>query len=114
MSKAARQGRRSPRAALLAAVLVLLVALPATASAEPAGRCDPFDPSVCLQPWPNDYFTVDDPTTDTGKRVSLDLTSMPRNVAGKPIDPTDFNRNDGFSPGQLIVTHVPELDNQSP
>ena len=20
-------------------------------------HCDPFDPSVCLQPWPNDYFT---------------------------------------------------------
>ena len=28
---------------------------------------------------------------------------MPRNVAGKPIDPT-INRNDGFSPGSPIVT----------
>ena len=26
---------------------------------------------------------------------------MPRNVAGNPIDPTEWNRNDGFSPGQL-------------
>ena len=25
---------------------------------------------------------------------------MPRNRAGKPIDPTDWNRNDGFSPGR--------------
>jgi hypothetical protein len=31
---------------------------------------------------------------------------MPRNVAGVPIDPTEFNRNDGFSPGNLIVTKV--------
>jgi hypothetical protein len=99
--------------AALAVAVVVMLALPAAASAEPAGRCDPFDPSVCLQPWPNDYFTVDDRTTDTGKRVNLDLASMPRNAAGKPIDPTDFNRNDGFSPGQLIVTHVPELDNPS-
>src|SRR4051812_15535938 len=38
---------------------------------------------------------------------------MPRNAAGKPIDPTDFNRNDGFSPGQEIVTHVPDLDNRT-
>ena len=35
---------------------------------------------------------------------------MPRNVAGKPIDPTDWNRADGFSPGSLIVTYVPGLD----
>jgi hypothetical protein len=84
-----------------------------TASAQDLGRCDPFDPSVCLQPWPNDYFTVADHTTDTGVRVNLDLASMPRNAAGKPIDPTDFNRNDGFSPGQEIVTHVPALDNPS-
>ena len=35
---------------------------------------------------------------------------MPRNVEGKPIDPTPFNRNDGFSPGSLIITRVPGLD----
>ena len=37
---------------------------------------------------------------------------MPRNVANKPIDPTEWNRNDGFSPGQEIVVHVPGLDNR--
>src|SRR6266566_9554907 len=100
--------RRIALAAVLAAALV-----PAQAAAQDLGRCDPLDPSVCLQPWPNDYFTVPDSTTDTGLRVNLDLTSMPRNAAGKPIDPTDFNRNDGFSPGQEIVTHVPGLDNQT-
>src|SRR5687767_10583282 len=94
----------------------MLAAVCATAAApaapgEEAGRCDPFDPSVCLQPWPNDYFTVSDPTTDTGKRVQLDSTSTPRNAANKPIDPTEWNRNDGFSPGQLITVHVPGLDN---
>ena len=38
---------------------------------------------------------------------------MPRNVAGKPIDPTEWNRNDGFTPGSPIKTLVPGLDNQA-
>jgi hypothetical protein len=73
-------------------------------------RCDFLDPAVCLQPWPNDYFTRPDPTSDTGLRLNLDPLSMPANVAGKPIDPTEFNHADGFSPGQEIVTKVPGLD----
>jgi hypothetical protein len=76
-----------------------------------AGRCDIVDPAVCLQPFPNDYFTVGDSTTATGRRVNLNLLSMPANRAGKPIDPSDINRNDGFSPGSPIVTRVPGMDN---
>ncbi len=76
-----------------------------------ADRCDIIDPSVCLLPFPNDYFTVSDPSTPTKRRVNLNLLSMPQNKAGKPIDPTDINRNDGFSPGSPVVSHVPGLDN---
>ena len=72
--------------------------------------CDPIDPGACLFPFPNDYFTKADPTTATGRRLALSPLSMPRNAAGKPMDPTDLNRNDGFSPGQSIVTKVPGLD----
>jgi hypothetical protein len=96
------------RAAVPAILIALVLAAPAVA--QQPNRCDPLDPAVCLQPWPNDYFTVPDGATDTGRRVNLDLLSMPANIAGKPIDPTDYNRNDGFSPGQLIVTKVPGLD----
>jgi hypothetical protein len=118
--RATRAPGRPAKRRLLALLAIAAAALAATlgfaplAAAQPdVGRCDPFDPSVCLQPWPNDYFTVPDQATDTGRRVNLDIASMPRNAAGKPIDPTDFNRNDGFSPGQLIVTHVPGLDNRT-
>jgi hypothetical protein len=76
-----------------------------------ANRCDFLDPAVCLQPWPNDYFTVPDPSTDTGRRLNLNLQSMPANKAGIHIDPTDYNRGDGFSPGNLITVRVPGLDN---
>ena len=72
--------------------------------------CDPIDPAACLLPFPNDHFTRTDPDSDTGRRLALSPLAMPRNVAGIPIDPTDFNRNDGFSPGSLIVTRVPGLD----
>ncbi|HEY6637403.1 MAG TPA: hypothetical protein VIZ61_06940 [Solirubrobacterales bacterium] len=75
-------------------------------------KCDPLDPSVCLYPWPNDFFTVPDRATDTGRRLDLDPESTPENAAGKHIDVSDFNRNDGFSPGSPIVTKVPGLDTQ--
>jgi len=90
--------------------LALLATVPAAAG---AAECDDLDPSVCLYPWPNDRFTKPDPTTDTGKRLDIGLDQMPRNAAGKPIDPTEINRNDGFSPGSLIVTRVPGLDSQA-
>ena len=58
------------------------------AALELAGICDDTDSAACLLPFPNDRFTVADPTTDTGRRVALSPLAMPRNVAGKPIDPT--------------------------
>ncbi len=38
---------------------------------------------------------------------------MPKNLAGKPVEPADYNRNDGFSPGSPIHTKIPGLDNQA-
>ena len=100
----------------LAATLALLVASPAFAQGprvNPANplHCDPIDPAACMLPFPNDFFTKADPSTPTGRRVDFNVAVMPRNVAGVPIDPTDYNRADGFSPGQQITTKVPGLDN---
>ena len=79
--------------------------------------CDPLDAAACLLPFPNDFFTVEDETTDTGRRVAFNELAMPRNGAetteggeGKAVDPTEWNRNDGFSPGAMVMTYVPELD----
>ena len=95
-------------AATLAALLA--VAAPAAAQSLPQAGCDPLDPAVCLQPWPNDFFTRPDASTPTGKRLALPLLGMPRNAAGVPIRPDEYNRNDGFSPGSPIHTFVPGLD----
>src|SRR5512135_461326 len=67
-------------------------------TAPDAERCEILDPSHCLLPFPSDRFTVDDPTTDTGKRISFPADSLPANVHGVHVDPTEWNRNDGFSP----------------
>jgi hypothetical protein len=77
-----------------------------------APYCDNFDPTVCLQPFPNDYFTARDGATATGRRINFNILATPRNAVGSPIDPTEWNRNDGFSPGSLITVHIPGLDNQ--
>ncbi|HKP90379.1 MAG TPA: hypothetical protein VJT75_10435 [Thermoleophilaceae bacterium] len=76
-------------------------------------RCDWIDWADCMLPFPNDHFTTADSTTATGRRLNLNVLSMPRNVENKPIDPGPFNRNDGFSPGSQIVTRVPGLDTKT-
>jgi hypothetical protein len=73
-------------------------------------HCDFMDTTVCLQPWPNDFYTVEDPSTVTGKRLALDPESTPDNTDGSHVAVTDINRADGFSPGNLIVLKVPGLD----
>lgn len=108
---------------ILAAAIGLLAAPVPSAGAGPIVPvstnlgCDPLDPSVCLFPFPSDEFTVADPTTDTARRIAFDPLAMPRGGAevteggeGKPIDPTEWNRNDGFSPGSMVLTYVPGID----
>ena len=72
--------------------------------------CDFLETSYCLFPWPNDFYTTADSSTDTGRRINLNLLGMPKNLAGMPLRPDEWNRNDGFSPGQMLVTYVPGLD----
>ena len=84
--------------ATASAALTLLLIVPAGASA------------ARMLPWPNDQFTKLDKRTDTGLRLNLRKADMPRNKDGKPIDPTDMNRADGFSPGSAILVKVPGLD----
>ena len=71
--------------------------------------CDPLDDRACLLPWPNDAFTVADDATVTGRRLDIRLDSTPSNAQSVPIDPTDQNRADGFSPGSAVLTLVPGL-----
>jgi hypothetical protein len=76
-------------------------------------RCDPIDAANCLAPFPNDYYTVADGSTGTGLRVNLHPDSLPRNVGGASIFNAEYNRNDGFSPNNTIVTRIPGIETQA-
>ena len=112
----------SVRRSVIALISLALVvtAFPVIARAQTAPPipsnvgCDPLDPSMCLFPFPNDFFTVADATTDTGLRVNFSPLAMPRNGTdnteggeGKPVDPTEWNRQDGFSPGSMVIARWP-------
>lgn len=81
-------------------------------TAAKADGCDFLDPGHCMLPFPNDRFTVADASSETGRRVNLKTAYMPRSAIANnhPIDATEWNRNDGFSPGAMLVTRVPGLD----
>jgi hypothetical protein len=74
------------------------------------GRCDPTDPSACLLPWPSDAYTRADPSTATGRRLDLPAEGTPVNVDGVPVDPSEWNRTDGFSPSSIALVVVADLD----
>ena len=91
-------GRGLAAVALLVALLMIPAAAPGQA-AEPAAVAERH----AHQARPD--------STDTGRRLDLPRSLMPRNKDGVPIDPTDMNRADGFSPGSMIIAKVPGLDN---
>jgi hypothetical protein len=102
------------RKGLLPGLLALLVLTPAaSAQRRAATACDPFASRACLMPFPNDMnLTVRDRKSPTGLRVRLRAGAMPANKAGRRIAVADYNRQDGFSPGQTIVVRVPGLTTQ--
>lgn len=69
--------------------------------------CDPVAPEYCGFPYPNDYWTADDESTVTGRRLALPEVIMPQNNLGVRSNPDAFNEADGFSPGIAAMTLMP-------
>ncbi len=72
--------------------------------------CSILDRTRCLLPFPNDELTLPDASTDTGRRVVLKSPWVPATSSGKAFDPTEWNRQDGFSPGSAILLHSGAID----
>jgi hypothetical protein len=68
-----------------------------------APGCDPLDTRHCLLPFPSNAYYRDG-------HVDMQIAGMPQNVNGVAMDPTEWNRNDGFSPNTPILTYVDGLD----
>ncbi len=104
------------RAALLSVVTAValagLAAGAGSASAKAAAAsCQPYASKPCLFPYPDNRLTKADKTSTTKVRVNLPKAAMPVNTKGVRIQPSAWNRNDGFSPGSSILVHVSGLDN---
>ena len=65
---------------------------------------------MCMLPFPNDYYTVADSSTNTGKRIKFTEGAMPKNKTGVPISPGIYGQSDGFSQGQGIALKIPGIE----
>lgn len=74
-----------------------------------ASGCDPLVPEVCMFPFPSGLFEVDDPSTPTGRRLSVGPTSLPANRDNVQIDPAVLSRFDGWSVMTPILTYFPDV-----
>ncbi len=70
---------------------------------------DPGD-ALCMLPFPDDYYTVADPTSATGRRIDFKTPGMPANVLGSHIEAGPYNASDGFSPGSTILVKIPGIE----
>jgi hypothetical protein len=72
--------------------------------------CHPFRaPESCSTPFPSSVYLEPDAATPTGWRVALLPEAMPKSAStGQLLDPTEWNRADGFSPATPIVVYFPD------
>src|SRR6185437_13229379 len=66
--------------------------------------------SECMLPFPDDYYTKEDPTSATGRRIDFRESAMPENAAHQHIEVGPYNTGDGFSPGSVITLKVPGIE----
>ena len=88
---------------------------PANAEAD-AAACDLTVPQYCFFPFPNNHFTrakgMTDPSSFTGLMVNLQTQGRFPTTASNGMapsgtfEPTEWNRNDGFSLNPKLVTFV--------
>jgi hypothetical protein len=84
-------------------------AAPGGWGATAASPCDPLAASQCMLPFPDDFYTVSDPSMPTGRRVYFPPGAFPTAVGSTAFTAAPWEDNDGFSPGSTILTHVPGI-----
>ncbi|HMU26479.1 MAG TPA: hypothetical protein PKA56_03230 [Solirubrobacterales bacterium] len=68
---------------------------------------------MCMLPFPDDYYTVEDESSPTGKRIHFTDAGMPVNAVNEPISAASYDLSDGFSQGQGIVVKIPGVESQA-
>ncbi len=78
-----------------------------------AANCDFIaepDNTLCMLPFPDDYYTDPDASSPTGRRIDFKTDGMPANVFGQHISADPYNASDGFSQGATILVKVPGIE----
>ena len=88
---------------LLLATLVAVSACSGDTSVPVEPACNPLGAGPCMTPWPSSVFEVDDPRTDTGRRLAIPAGALPRTANLTALDPAGWNLADGFSPAAALV-----------
>jgi len=70
-------------------------------------ECNPLGGQACMMPFPSMIYMDQDATSETGFRLAIPAEAMPVNVDGDAVDPTPFNRRDGFSTLGPILAAFP-------
>ena len=66
--------------------------------------------SLCMVPFPDDFYTRADSSSATGRMIDFKTSAMPANDSGTHMDGEPYNGNDGFSPGSAAVVRIPGID----
>ena len=72
--------------------------------------CDPLDTTHCLFPLSNDYFSVVDPSSASGRRLAFAIEAMPQNGSATSVSTSAWDVLDGFSVGPVLLMDDQELD----
>jgi hypothetical protein len=59
--------------------------------------CNPLGGSACVTPWPSAIYEVDDPKTETKRRLAIPPGALPKNFDGIEVNGENYADQDGFS-----------------
>ncbi len=66
--------------------------------------------SICMVPFPDDYYTTADSSSETGRRINFQTEGMPENAFGQRIEGAPYNASNGFSQGATILLKIPGIE----
>jgi hypothetical protein len=66
--------------------------------------------SICMVPFPDDYYTSVDPSSETGRRINFQTEAMPANISEQHIEAGPYNESNGFSQGSTILLKIPGIE----
>ncbi len=80
-----------------------------------ASRCDfitnsPKATTGCMLPFPDDYYTTPDASSETGLRINFQNEAMPANASEQHIEAAPYNASNGFSQGSTILLRIPGIE----